>query len=97
MVPDKSDRVYHFHRNTLHALQELVQAAGLQHPRDITADHIVRRGAGQVVHRLSNLLTFTRPGQLLRAERGEEEWPQPVFEQYWRQAQAHTFALPPRH
>ena len=97
VVPDKSDRVYHFHRNTLHALQELVQAAGLQHPRDITADHIVRRGAGQVVHRLSNLLTFTRPGQLLRAERGEEEWPQPVFEQYWRQAQAHTFALPPRH
>jgi hypothetical protein len=34
---DKAERVYHFHQQTLHALQELVQAAGLQHPREITA------------------------------------------------------------
>jgi glutamate synthase domain-containing protein 2 len=94
VVPDKADRVYSFHRNTLHALQELVQAAGLQHPNDITADHIVRRGAGHVVHRLSNLLTFVKPGQLLQAEQGGCDWPQPVFEQYWMLAQAHTFALP---
>ncbi len=29
-VPSKADRVYHFHQNTLLALKELVQAAGLQ-------------------------------------------------------------------
>jgi glutamate synthase domain-containing protein 2 len=92
VVPDKAERVYHYHQNTLHALQELVQAAGLQHPHDITAEHIVRRGAGHVVHRLSNLLPFTRPGQLLRAEQGKDAWPQPVFEQFWSLARADTFA-----
>ncbi|MFX7825289.1 glutamate synthase-related protein, partial [Acinetobacter baumannii] len=28
VVPDKAERVYRFHQSTLHALQELVQAAG---------------------------------------------------------------------
>ncbi len=95
VVPDKADRVYKYHHNTLHALQELVQAAGLMHPHDITAEHIVRRGAGQVVHRLSNLLPFTAEGQLLKAEQGQGPWPQAVFEQYWMQARADTFALRP--
>ena len=36
VVGDKTDRVFRFHQNTLHALQELVQAAGLKHPNDIT-------------------------------------------------------------
>ena len=31
-VPTKADRVYHFHQNTLMALKELVQAAGLERP-----------------------------------------------------------------
>jgi glutamate synthase domain-containing protein 2 len=95
VVPDKADRVYKYHHNTLHALQELVQAAGLTHPHDITAEHIVRRGAGQVVHRLSNMLPFAADGQLLKAEQGLGPWPQAVFEQYWMQAQADTFALKP--
>jgi len=95
VVPDKADRVYKYHHNTLHALQELVQAAGLMHPHDITAEHIVRRGAGQVVHRLSNMLPFAAHGQLLKAEQGLGPWPQAVFEQYWMQAQADTFALKP--
>lgn len=29
VVPNKAGRVYHFHQNTLKALRELVQAAGL--------------------------------------------------------------------
>jgi glutamate synthase domain-containing protein 2 len=32
VVPDKAQRVHNFHRSTLHALKDLVQAAGLQHP-----------------------------------------------------------------
>jgi hypothetical protein len=48
------------------------------------------------VHRLSNLLTFTQPGQLQRAEQGKDAWPQPVFEQYWSLARADTFAAPAR-
>ncbi len=95
VVPDKADRVLRYHQNTLHALKELVQAAGLMHPHEITADHIVRRGAGQVVHRLSNALVFAAPGQLLAAETGTGPWPQPVFEQYWHHAGTDSFALHP--
>ena len=36
------ERVYRYHQNTLEALKELVQAAGLNHPNQINAFHIVR-------------------------------------------------------
>ncbi|CAI3791984.1 hypothetical protein GLGCALEP_00313 [Pseudomonas sp. MM221] len=32
VVPDKAERVASFHRNTLHALAEMLAAAGLEHP-----------------------------------------------------------------
>jgi glutamate synthase domain-containing protein 2 len=36
LVPeDKATRVYNLHRNTLHALAELIGAAGLRHPGEI--------------------------------------------------------------
>ena len=92
VVPDKAERVYRYHHNTLHALKELVQAAGLSHPNDITPDHIVHRISRHEVQRLANLLPFARPGQLLAAECGEGPWPQAVFEQYWPAAHADSFA-----
>lgn len=95
VVPDKAERVYRFHRNTLFALKELMQAAGLQHPSEITADHIVRRVSGTEVRRLSNLLPFATEGALLAAERGEGAWPQAVFEQFWGRVSADSFALKP--
>ncbi|RZL02857.1 MAG: FMN-binding glutamate synthase family protein [Rubrivivax sp.] len=91
VVSDKAERVYYLHMNTLYALKELVQAAGLHHPNDITADHIVRRVSSSEVRRLSNLLAFVKPGELLAAERGEAPWPQAVFEDYWRQSSAESF------
>jgi hypothetical protein len=92
-VPTKADRVYMFHRETLHALKELVQAAGLDHPQQITASHIVKRVAEHEVKLLANLLPFVRPGALLAAERGEVDWPHQTFRVYWQQASAHTFAM----
>ena len=41
VVPEKATRVYNFHQQTLHALQELVQAAGVKHPSGITAQLIL--------------------------------------------------------
>ena len=92
VVPDKMTRVANFHRNTLEALRELVQAAGLQHPRQITASHIVRRTADHEVRLLSSLLTTVAPGALLAAERGEADWPHPVFSTYWPLARPDSFA-----
>ena len=65
VVPDKADRVYNFHQQTLHALQELVQAAGLKHPKDITAHHIVRRTTDRKVQSLAQLILTQIPDNAL--------------------------------
>ncbi len=86
VVPTKAERVFNFHRSTLKALKELVQAAGLGHPGEINADHIVRRGSDQKVRLLSQMLHFMKPGALLA-----DELPPGVYELYWPLAQAGSF------
>ncbi|KQW38961.1 FMN-binding glutamate synthase family protein [Rhizobacter sp. Root404] len=88
VVPTKAERVYHFHQNTLMALKELVQAAGLADPSQITASHIVRRTAEQSVKLLATLMPFVQPGELLRGEMSQQ-----VFRIYWPQAQASSFGV----
>jgi glutamate synthase domain-containing protein 2 len=90
-VPTKMERVWRFHQNTLHALQELVQAAGLKHPGEITAHHIVRRMANHDVRLLANQLAFVAPGSVLAAAEGRGEWPHNVYKLYWPLAQANSF------
>ena len=87
VVPDKAERVRSFHRSTLHALQELVQAAGLQHPSELSAHHIVRRVTDTEVRLLSNLIMRMEPGALL----GNLEKQHNVFKDYWPLARAHSF------
>jgi glutamate synthase domain-containing protein 2 len=89
-VPSKADRVYHFHQNTLMALKELVQAAGLQDPAGITADHIVRRNSEHGVKLLANLLPFVKTGELLDGESNQQ-----VFRVYWPMASAQSFSATP--
>lgn len=90
VVPAKSERVLQYHQNTLKALKELVQAAGLQHPREVTASHIVRRTNDHEVKLLANLLPFVKKGALL-----EGELPHAVFRLYWPMASAKSFAAVP--
>ncbi len=91
VVGDKTERVWKFHDNTLHALKELVQAAGLQHPGEITAAHIVRRRADHDVRLLANHLVFIKPGQLVNAMAGREPWPHRVFSEYWPLANSESW------
>lgn len=87
VVPDKATRVANFHRNTMHALQELVQAAGLKHPKEITAHHIVRRLSDTQVSLLSNLIMRVEPGSLLKGLEDQHK----VFQTYWPLASAQSF------
>jgi glutamate synthase domain-containing protein 2 len=91
VVPNKAERVFRFHENTLEALKELLQAAGLAHPNEITPAHIVRRTSDHQVKLLATLLPSLRPGELIAAERGDLPWPHQVFELYWGWASAHSF------
>ncbi len=86
-VPDKAVRVANYHRNTLKALAELVGAAGLTHPNQLRAHHIVRRISVNEVRLVSNILRFLRPGELL--ERVSEH---PVYATFWNMSSAHSFA-----
>jgi glutamate synthase domain-containing protein 2 len=87
-VTDKTERVYRFHENTLEALKELVQAAGLERPAQITANHIVRRMANQQVRLLAQQLETVAPGVLLAAAAGQALWPHKVYQLYWPLASA---------
>jgi hypothetical protein len=85
VVGDKTERVYRFHENTLIALQELVQAAGLKHPNQITASHIVRRTAHGVTL-LAQQLPHVAAGELLAGK-----MPHNVFTLYWPLARSDSF------
>jgi glutamate synthase domain-containing protein 2 len=92
VVPTKTERVWRFHQHTLMALKELVQAAGLQHPGEVTASHIVRRAAQGDVRLLANQLPFLKPGALLAALEGRGEWPHNVYRLYWPVARSDSFS-----
>jgi glutamate synthase domain-containing protein 2 len=91
-VPSKAERVANFHEQTLHALQEIVQAAGLNHPTEITAHHIVRRVNDNEVRLLANLVPQVAPGSLLSSDLSSLH---NVFRYYWPLAQAQDFVLHP--
>ncbi len=88
-VPDKTERVAHFHQNTMKALKELIAAAGLTHPSQLKPHHIVRRVSANQVKLASALLPYLEPGELL--DPNQLERLPTVFGLYWPVAQAESF------
>jgi glutamate synthase domain-containing protein 2 len=91
VVPDKATRVYNFHQQTLHALKELVQAAGVNHPSEITAHHIVRRSGDHKVQSLAQLILTQLPDRAL-LESDLQALPI-IYRQTWPLAVANSFLL----
>lgn len=89
VVPDKAERVTHFHGNTLKALSELIAAAGLTHPNQLRPHHIVRRVSANQVRLVSSLLPYLDKGELLDPEQ-LTRLPE-VYSRYWPIAQAESF------
>ncbi|GGC79130.1 FMN-binding glutamate synthase family protein [Undibacterium terreum] len=88
-IPDKAERVAHFHQNTLKALKELIEAAGLSHPKELKPRHLVRRVSPNQVKLASSLLPYLDPGELLDSTQ-VSRLPE-VFATYWPVAQAESF------
>jgi glutamate synthase domain-containing protein 2 len=86
VVPDKTTRVYNYHRATLHALAELIAASGLSHPQEILPIHFSHRLSGTDVLSFARLYPEAHPGELLQD--GIEN---PRFHA-WAFAQAESFA-----
>lgn len=93
VVPNKAERVFNFHNETLKTLKALVEAAGLHHPGEIDAPHIIRRINKHEVRLLSFLLPEMPAGLLLTAEHIDPSLNLPrVFELYWHRSQAQSFS-----
>jgi glutamate synthase domain-containing protein 2 len=65
VVPDKAERVYNFHRQTLKALSDMLAAAGLTHPDELGAHHLVRRISATEIKQFSQIHTFLQPRELV--------------------------------
>jgi hypothetical protein len=87
VVSDKAERVRRFHDNTLAALAELVGAAGLAHPRELTAMHLLRRVSPHEVKTFAELYTFLGERELL-AGSGHA-----YYAQAWNVAHAGRFTV----
>lgn len=66
VVPSKAERVHNFHTHTLEALQELMEASGLQTPHDFTPRHIMRRVSETQTMHLSDLVETIQADALLK-------------------------------
>ena len=90
VVPDKAERVFQFHQNTLKALKELLAAAGLTHPANLGPEHVIQRVSSTEVRSLAALHTWAKPGELLA---GVPE--HPVFKVFWAVSRGDSFDAPP--
>lgn len=88
-VDVKAQRVYNYHRSTLHALKELLQAVGVKHPKDIKAEHIMRRINTQTIASFSDIMDFMKPGELLT----ENENLKGPFLKFWNRVDENSFNL----
>ena len=89
VVPSKAERVHNFHAHTLEALQELMQAAGLQTPHDFTPRHIMRRVSETATLHLSDLVDTLAPNALLQDDISHL----PAVFSHWPRVGADSFAL----
>lgn len=86
-VPDKAARVANFHHNTLKALAEMLAAAGLDHPDQLAAHHLVRRVSSTEVKLFSQLHYFVGEGELLNGGESLSEF----YKASWAMAHADSF------
>ncbi|MGA2795277.1 MAG: FMN-binding glutamate synthase family protein [Roseiarcus sp.] len=87
VVTDKSERVYNFHRATLHALAELTAAAGLDHPNEFRPVHFWRRVNEREVMTFADIYPSVQPGELVTGTRDEN------LRKAWTVASADSFRV----
>ncbi len=88
-VPDKAERIYNFHENTLKALKELLGASGISHPSELGPEHVVRRVSSNEVRSLATLHPWMNPGELLSGVPDH-----PVYQVFWAVSRSDSFAAP---
>ncbi len=85
IVADKAERVFRFHQSTLQALAEVIAAAGLRSPGQLTLDHLWRRVSPNRVESFAQIYPSLAPGALLN---GTDD---PRYAAAWALARADSF------
>lgn len=90
LVTDKADRVYYFHANTLHALADLLGAAGLDKATQVSPAHVMQRTSEGQARPLSAVIDTLAAGCLLDPAARPADWPLP-FGTDWVSARAEAW------
>ena len=80
VVPDKAQRVANFHQATVHALHEMVVAAGLDSPDDFRPWHLRQRINVAEMRQMDEIYPFVEEGALVA---GEVD-PKTALGRWWR-------------
>lgn len=86
VVPNKAERVYHFQQNTLKALAEMLAAAGISRPEQLTSHHMLRRITATEIKVYADIYYYLAPGALLQQEIESE-----FYARMWRMATPYSF------
>ena len=81
--------MHEFHKNTVHALAEMVAAMGLDHPSELAPHHVVRRISATSIASLDEIYPFLRTNQLIDGDGPER------LQRYWADATAESFKFNP--
>lgn len=85
VVPDKAERVARFHESTLHALHDIVVAAGLNSPDDFRPGHLRQRINVAEMRQMDEIYPFVAPGELLGGTEHK------TLRRWWDAADADSF------
>ncbi|MEJ7934484.1 FMN-binding glutamate synthase family protein [Sphingobium sp. AN558] len=85
VVPDKAERVARFHESTLHALHDIVVAAGLNSPDDFRPGHLRQRINVAEMRQMDEIYPFVAPGELIAGTAHA------TLRRWWNAADADSF------
>ena len=96
VVPDKAERVFSFHKSTMESLAELIGAAGMTHPNQISSDYLMCRGSDGKARPYAAELPIVNTGALIQGVNGinQKELPK-EYGLYWNRARTDLFGLAP--
>ncbi len=89
VVPDKAERVHHYHRNTVEAVAEMIAAAGVDHPSQLGPEMIFKRISQTRMETMAEIYDMAEPGQLL------DGTATPRFQGFWDGATTGRFRPDP--
>lgn len=87
-VPTKAERVFNFHKNTLHALSELIAAAGVEHPSEIKAHHLAQRINSHEIKNYAQVHFWLKDKELLNSQNLDDD---NFYYRMWSLADAEKF------